>query len=195
MNIKSYMRGIGAGMIVTALIMGVAAPKTDKATATSVEKETLKETVASVSLTSNEDIKENVTIEKENTEDSEIKEIPVVPDVSSDEESQTEDNTEQVVIKEESTKEEVTPPSIDPMPEGDEGFTESGETVEIRVISGDSSVSVSRRLYEAGLVDSAVEFDEYLCDNGYDKYICVGTYDIAKGADFETIAKILSRRN
>ena len=70
---------------------------------------------------------------------------------------------------------------------------EDGAT--ITVIRGDSSVSVARRLYEAGLVESAVEFDKYLCDNGYDKVISVGTYDIHYGMDFADIAKLITRRN
>ena len=81
------------------------------------------------------------------------------------------------------------------MPEGEEGYTDLGELVEIKVIPGDSSVSVARRIYEAGLVESAIELDEFLCQNGYDKSISVGTYEIAKGSDFDTIGKIITRRN
>ena len=57
------------------------------------------------------------------------------------------------------------------------------------------SVSVARRIYEAGLVESAVEFDKYLCDNGYDKVISVGTYNIEYGMDFDEIARVITRKN
>ena len=86
------------------------------------------------------------------------------------------------------------PPAINPMPDDETGYVNSGETVLIKVIKGDSSVSVSRRIFEAGLVESAVEFDNYLCDNHYDKSISVGEYEIEQGADFETIAKTITRR-
>ena len=62
------------------------------------------------------------------------------------------------------------------------------------VMRGDSSVRVARHLFEAGMVESAVEFDKYLCQNGYDHSISVGTYEIAYGLDFETMAKIITRR-
>lgn len=49
-------------------------------------------------------------------------------------------------------------------------------------------------MFEAGLVESAVEFDKFLCSNGYDHSISVGTYEIEYGLDFETMAKIITRR-
>ncbi|MBP5600827.1 MAG: hypothetical protein J6X48_11245, partial [Lachnospiraceae bacterium] len=110
-----------------------------------------------------------------------------------DKEAQNEEVKEEV--KEEEPEEEILPKPIDPMPEGEEGYTDLGELVEIKVIPGDSSVSVARRIYEAGLVESAIELDEFLCQNGYDKSISVGNYEIAKGSDFDTIGKIITRRN
>ena len=60
--------------------------------------------------------------------------------------------------------------------------------------SGESSVSVSKSLYEMGLVQSANEYDSYLCKNGFDKVISVGTYEIPADASYEDIAKIITRR-
>lgn len=67
------------------------------------------------------------------------------------------------------------------------------ETVTIVVRQGDSSVSVSKRLFEAGLVDSASGYDRFLCNNGYDKRISVGTYEIPLGATEEEIARIITK--
>ena len=82
---------------------------------------------------------------------------------------------------------------INPLPEGEDGYVAGEETVKITIVRGDSSVSVSRRLFEAGLIESAVEFDQYLCNNGYDKRISVGNYEIPYGLDFEGIAKTIAR--
>ena len=41
----------------------------------------------------------------------------------------------------------------------------------------------------------ASEFDRYLYENGYDKRINIGTYEIPVGADFEQIAKIIAKLN
>ena len=43
----------------------------------------------------------------------------------------------------------------------------------------------------AGLVESDTEFNKYLCSEGYDKRLRVGSFEIPKDADFETIAKSL----
>ena len=66
------------------------------------------------------------------------------------------------------------------------------ETVTITVASGASSVSVAKQIEQAGLVDSAADFDSYLCRNGYDKKICVGNHVIPKNATEEEIAKALT---
>jgi len=46
----------------------------------------------------------------------------------------------------------------------------------------------------AGLVESAAEFDEYLCNNGYDKILSTGTHKIKENSTYEEIAKALSGR-
>lgn len=194
MNLKSYLRGIGAGLIVAALVMGAATPKTAKAVS-EPSKETLVETVKK-----NEEAKtaeENVVIAS-------IPEAPAVNEVpagepSLDTKEDVSENVPEVEVPDVSEsdteqEEEITPPSIDPMPEDETGFTTDGQMVEIQIVRGDSSVSVSRRMFEAGLVESAVEFDKYLCENHYDKYISVGTYEIEMGSDFETMAEIISHR-
>ena len=72
--------------------------------------------------------------------------------------------------------------------------TEEGNfTIEIK--SGDSSYSVCQRLEEAGLVETATDFDRYLYENGYDKRINTGVFEIPRDADMEKIAKIISRMN
>lgn len=196
MKLKSYLRGIGAGMIVAALVMGAAAPKAAKAEP-KPSNETLVETVKK-----NDEEK----VSSNEVAVASIPEAPAINEVSSGEPSldPVTDVTSNETLEEVSANdvsgtqiepiEEIIPPAIDPMPEDETGFSTDGEVVEIQIVRGDSSVSVSRRMYEAGLVESAVEFDKYLCENHYDKYISVGTYDIVMGSDFETMAKIISHR-
>lgn len=193
MKLKSYMRGIGAGMMVAALVVGLSAPK--KTVAEEAPKQTVLEAAEEMQLTSSNEEKASAIVE----------EIPeaapeVVVSVEPNEELEedTKDEPSVVVSTEpepEPEPEVITPPAIDPLGDDDPGFIDNGESIKISVVHGDSSVSVSRRLFEAGLVESAVEFDKFLCDNGYDKSISVGNFEIVPGSDFETIAKILSRRN
>lgn len=69
----------------------------------------------------------------------------------------------------------------------------AGRVVMLEVRRGDSSVSVARRAAEAGLVQSAADFDVFLCRNGYDKRISVGNYEITEGASEKEIADIITK--
>lgn len=69
----------------------------------------------------------------------------------------------------------------------------AGRVIMLQVRRGDSSVSVARRAAEAGLVQSAADFDVFLCRNGYDKRISVGNYEITEGASEKEIADIITK--
>ncbi|MCR5721898.1 MAG: hypothetical protein K6G72_06110 [Lachnospiraceae bacterium] len=201
MKLKSYLRGIGAGMIVAALIMGVAAPKGNAKAPEPEPKQTLLESVQDISSA---DTSSNAQSGQESVSEGEGVRVVSIPtpvsveaDTEADGTSEEGGKTEFVDVSDaepDTPPEPEGPPAIDPMPEDETGYVTKGETVVIKVIKGDSSVSVSRRIFEAGLVESAVEFDRYLCDNHYDKSISVGEYEIAIGADFEEIAKTITRR-
>lgn len=63
------------------------------------------------------------------------------------------------------------------------------------VRSGLLSSSVSRELEEAGIIEDSKEFDAYLEKKGYGKMVRSGKYKIPEGADFEMIAKIITRQD
>ena len=218
MNLKSYARGIGAGLIVASLVLGIGT-KTEKLsdseikkraselgmiesqTLTQISSEISTETSAIETEPAMEDVSEGneSSVSSEisvSTDPAPIKEPdaetvdPIIPGNNDEKPSDGEENTEGDTFVEE----EKTPPVIDPMPEEEPGFETGEGSVSIQVVRGDSSVSVARRMFEAGLVDSAVEFDRFLCENGYDKVISVGTYDIPYGLSFEEMAKIITRR-
>ncbi|MCM1089648.1 MAG: hypothetical protein NC092_10720 [Butyrivibrio sp.] len=62
----------------------------------------------------------------------------------------------------------------------------------LRIVGGDSSYSVSKKLAAAGLVEDAAAFDAFLCDNGYSRSIHTGTYEILPGTTQEEIAKMIA---
>lgn len=70
----------------------------------------------------------------------------------------------------------------------------AGDTVTLVISRGESSVTVSKNLQQLGLVEDYKVFDRYLCDNGYDKSISVGTYEIPVDATDEEIARIISKK-
>lgn len=86
--------------------------------------------------------------------------------------------------------EETSSPS--PSPAVTQSSVPEAETVTIVIVRGDNSYTVSRRLEEAGLVESAREYDSYLVANGYSKSIRSGTYRIPLGATWKEIADIIA---
>ncbi len=62
----------------------------------------------------------------------------------------------------------------------------------LTVQRGYSSWTVAKILAEAGIVADAKTYDAYLCSNGYDKRISVGTFIIPEGSSDEEIAKIIT---
>ena len=206
MNIKSYLKGIGVGMIVASLVLIIAGKYrmtddqvikraeelgyTKGITVTVSDMQPKPEIVADDA--SNQD--ENTIVEEKNnsdkkpetTEDNNIKEDTVVEDVTADDSAET---TETVESSE--TTEVVDSTESTESTEVVEDVISNGETVKVEVKSGMSSESVSLAVKNAGLVESDTEFNKYLCENGYDKRLRVGSFDIPSGSDFETISKYL----
>ncbi len=72
---------------------------------------------------------------------------------------------------------------------------EETKTVSFTVGSSDGSETVSRHLYEAGLIDDAGDYNNYLINNGYERKLRTGTYEITSGLSYEEITAILLRRS
>ena len=61
----------------------------------------------------------------------------------------------------------------------------------ISIDGGTGSETVSRKLYNAGLVDSAVEYNQFLIENDYATRLRPGNHEIPVGATYDEMAKIL----
>ena len=88
----------------------------------------------------------------------------------------------------------VAPEETPVSPKDGNPDTPAGETVTLVIGRGESSTTVSKNLKKAGIVEDAAAFDRFLCNNGYDKKIITGTYEIPYGASEEEIAKIITRK-
>ena len=187
MKLKYHLRGLGIGIVVTAIIMTVALGNKQTMTDDEVIKRAkelgmIENSVLAdmadktVEKTDDEVINSEIpnndkVIDKETpNNDEEIDEEVVDNDTIVDETNQNE------TTKEETPKEETTK-----------------DVVSITVVGGDTSWTVSKRMEEAGLIESARDFDTHLCRYGYDKKISVGTYNIPKSASHEEMAKIITK--
>ncbi len=215
MKLKYYLRGLGIGIIVTALLMGFATKDkkemTDeeiKARAASlgmVEQKVLADINNTAvpdeeALTTPEPVPTRVPEESEkpvNTKEPEFTaepettmkpEVTEEPAVTQEPEPTKEPEPTQ---EPEATKEPE--PTPEPTKQPQDVTQPDGDTITLTINSGETSWSISKTLYDLGMVESASEFDSYLCKNGYDKTIRIGTFEIPKGATYEEIAKLIAR--
>ena len=174
MKLKYYLRALGIGIVVTALLMGFATQPPKSVREDTTEQNAVLTDVASVEESSEEAAAsdEKPALEPEETEESEAE-----SSAEAEEELSEEETLEEETLEEESTEESVE---------------ESTGTITFSIVKGDSSDRVARKLYDLGLVKDAKAFDRYLCQNGYDKRISTGNYEVSLSASEEEIAKTIA---
>ena len=208
MKLKYYLRGIGIGMLVTALILSISYLNHNKMTDEEVKKRA-KELgmVESTTLLESSEVISSDSGEVKITTKTPTPE-PTKEETPAPTETPTPEPTEEVTPTPteaptpEPTKEATPTPTPEPTAEPVEGPEDPGmigketpsqgssSTVTVRINSGDSSVTVARAVEEAGLVANAMDFDSFLCANGYDKRLHVGTYEIPYDLTYAEMAKI-----
>ncbi len=197
MRRKDYLRGLGMGILVTVLILTIAGG--NRMTDSEIRARAMELGMVDGQNTTLDEVRESTVDESQGEGTKDEKEVSVsgtdMESVSEDMEGTDIDNKESAEAgKEDSDVESSEASEAEATTESSAASeTETAtEAVTITVVRGDSSVSVSRDLEAAGMVDSAKEFDAYLCNNGYDKRISVGTFTIQPGSSYEEIAKIIT---
>lgn len=221
MELKYYLRGLGLGILVTAIIMSIAASKkramTDDEIIARAKQLGMIEDSVLTEINAKEDMTEEDATEGDITEEdisSEDQGVQPEPDAdidtgeeAADVEVASRDTDIEDADSQDNNTEEAGPESnedVEPVvPETDED-TESTdpepETVDsairgsavITIGRGDGSYTVSKKLEEAGVIPSAGDYDTFLCANGFDKRIRSGTFTIPADASDEQIARIIT---
>ena len=247
MNLKYYLRGLGLGILVTALILSVAGrnrrtmtdtevkerakelgmientvllekpEETESASETTANTESVSETTAGsdgevqigTDIGNNEDVSQGDLSKEETPKDNQPKEETPKDNQPKEETSEEEkpqkgasqdtepkDDTSQEVTDDPERPEELSKNNTeDTQGENDEKVTSAGEDqsrtdeVTLTIVSGDTSYSVAKKLYELGVVPSVEQTDRFLCANGYDRTIRTGVYTIAPEETLESVAK------
>lgn len=207
MKLKYYLRGLGIGMIVTALILGISFSNRQDQTSQIMTDDQIRERAAELGMVDSSELtlaalqnsekqptegtpeettqtqeQNNIEAEPETTVPAETQ-ATVEPETTQESEATTEPEPEKTAGSETTAEPEVTE------------APQRTQTASITIQRGDDSGSASRRLYEAGLVENAKAFDNYLCNNGYSRSINPGTYEIAPGTSEEEIAKIITGKH
>ena len=251
MNLKSYLRGLGIGVVVTALIMGIvtgrkketlsneeikeraralgmieesqvladmlgeedgegdvngqdlasnalppsiAAPSPAGATDLASAQDTLSdtpensenETDAPKETDNGDDMSENSAGQDDESESPE--------DESGEDSAEDSESSGEAESRTDSQEEPESREDAPDVSDSEAGAIDGG-SVTIEILSGEGSFIVCQKLEDAGAVPLASEFDRYLYENGYDKRINTGTYEIPAGAGFEEIARIIAKMN
>lgn len=231
MELKYYLRGLGLGIVVTAIIMGITSSRSkamtddeiiarakqlgmieDRVLAEAASEEDGSESDGVVNPEADGRMEEETPAPGENIMGENVSEGNTLPDadtvsgetegmaspdkipvmtVPDDGETGQETPTDQEEPTEPENTEDQNVPEQNA--ETDLGRKEtSGASVVVTVGNGDGSYTVSRKLEDAGAVESASEFDTFLCENGYDKKIRAGNYTIPPDASDEQIARMIT---
>lgn len=222
MKLKYYLRGLGIGMAVTALILGISFSGRQGQEAQTLTDEQIRERASELGMVDSSELtlaalqnsaQPQITMEPEVTEKPKLTADPETttePEATAELETTTEPKattepetmTEPEATAEAETMTEpettaepkmTTKPEATKEPELTTAPEQSQTTITIK--KGSDSGSVSRMLYEAGLVENAKAFDNYLCNNGYSRSINPGIYEIAPGTSEEEIAKIITGKH
>ena len=204
MKLKYYLRGLGIGMAVTALILGISFSDRQGQEAQTLTDEQIRERASELGMVDSSELtlaalqnsaQPQITREPEVTEESKPTTEPentIEPETTTEPEATAEPET--IAEPEMTTESETTTePETTEEPELITAPEQSQTTITIK--KGSDSGSVSRMFYEAGLVENAKAFDNYLCNNGYSRSINPGIYEIAPGTSEEEIAKIITGKH
>ena len=191
MKLKYYLRGLGIGILVTAVIMGV----TQGSRKETLSDREIRERAAALGMVepgnSLADLEAAETpAATEIPEATETPEAPAATETPTAIETPAATETPEVT----ETPAATETPEVTVRPTQKPAEEEEGSSYTFEIQAGDSSYQVAYRLQQAGLVADARDFDNYLCSKGYDRKLKTGSYEIPETATEEEISEILCGR-
>jgi hypothetical protein len=178
MRFKYYIRGLGAGIVLTTIVLTVS--DNIRNSGTEANNKTTEQTTSAgsaLAYTTTTAATQNAT---ENTTSAQQTETTGIAESAT---------TEAVTVatgevSSAATSNEVTMAAQQ---------AESGKAVSITIKNVYYSAQAADILYNAGLIDDRSAFNSYMQNSGYATKIKEGNYSITKGASFEEIAQIITK--
>lgn len=183
MKLKYYLRGLGVGIVVTAIILTIANHLGNK-----MSDEDIIKRAGKLGMVMKEDESLFPPTEPETTTPEPTSPVTTEPDTTAVKPEESE--TTPVPTEPETT----TPEPATPAPTEPETPEVIIHTATITVTSGMYSEAVSQKLEEAGIISNWREFNEYLTGNGYAERLQTGTHSFNSGMSFNEMAEILVSR-
>lgn len=165
MNLKYYIRGLGAGLIIAAaalMISDAVGTESDLGVNENQQQTTIATSIIAYTTEAETTVQET-TSQKATIQETTIQETTAATQQT------TADN-----------KEATTADNVD-------------NTVKISIHNVNYATQASDILLQAGVIEDANDFTEYLVNNGYSSKIREGEYDIQRGASYDVIAKIITQ--
>lgn len=195
MKLKYYLRGLGIGIFVTALILIIA-----NHAGNSISDEEIIKRAEDLGMS----MTEEATLFAEKTEEDTTQET-TASEEDTVEEGTTEDVTTEVTTEEVTTEVVTTEAQTEAITEAITEVPTTAPVAETTAASGDStsytlvisrgmySEAVSTALQSAGIISSASDFNTYLVNTGYAERLQTGTYSLNSSMTYEQIAAVISR--
>ena len=189
MKLKYYLRGLGTGKLFATIILFVS--YSYKMSDSQIKKEAEKLGMVYASG------------ESQTTSSIKSDKVSSSVDEELDKTSETQTSTQELTTPQETSTEHTTTEEQTTAPETTtEATTEAPTTTvgniekcEITVTGATTSYDVAYALQAAGIVDDAEKFNDYLCENGYDRRIQNGKYTITSEMSYKEIGELICTRN
>lgn len=181
MKYKYFLRGLGTGIILSALILCISY-RTSRSDENVVDQAKKLGMVFPEGTQAPEQLEEIIStdtpVPAQSSSGAGVTGHETVPEGADKTDTPQKTNKPKKTVKPASTKK---PESV------------KGAGVNFKVRGGLLSSTVAREMKEAGILQNDEKFDEYLVNNGYATKIREGIYRIPVGASYAEIAKIITR--
>ena len=193
MRIKYYLRGLGVGIIVATIILSISSALRQP----EMSDEEIMDRAAELGMVMPEEESNLIIEEPEETEEAEAT-TETAPEESTDETAEQADTAaaaeESAAETEEAAREEIESTADETATTSDTTSQSTDTVVEKKAFTiskGQDSATISNNLYKAGLIDSAVAFDEYMSKCHVDSLLQEGTFYLTTDMDYDDIVAVL----
>lgn len=206
MKLKYYLRGIGIGIIVTAIILSIVGGVNNSSKEAKMTNAQILERAKELGMVTKDEydiVKKDLDTAKSNIND--LKAELSITD--NDDEKQSEDKSTD--SEEEKTDDKSTEDSQsevkDSKPDDEEKAkssdkakltdpTQMAKDISFTISAGMGSEAVAKVLEEKGIIVSATEFNKYLVESGNANYLQIGEFKADEGESYESIISKITKK-
>ena len=190
MKIKYYLRGFGAGIIMTTLIFAIVNLFTGLGNANGIGSGNAEQTTSSVlAYTRQEQTTAETTAAQADNSTQADNAAQTVSGGAAAEATTATDSDSNGTNATDGAGNVITVAGNATQP----ATVKAGQVVNIEIKDIKYMYEVSDMLYSKGLITDVAGFNSYMTFNGYDVRLREGSYEIKAGASFEEIAKIITK--